>query len=135
MSTATGTQSEFDVSRRIYEMVRSYLRHRAEERSGITWDSFKDNRSSTASGGTRVNTPVAYSEAQERVCSDCFFALRACRSREDFTAYFTGTICSVPQFLPEAEYRGVAAALLRKDDTWEDLKSLSMLAISALSRG
>ncbi len=132
-TTTSSNQTEFDLARRVRDMVRAYVRHRTEERSGITWESFKDDRQPTASGGMRVNTPTKYSEAQERVCTDAFFQLRATRSREDFIAYFTGTICSVPQFLPEAEYQGIAVALLRRDDTWEDIKSLSMLAISALS--
>jgi CRISPR-associated protein Cmx8 len=135
MSTTNNTQTDFDLATRVHGMVRSYVRRRTEERSRITWDSFKDNRAPTDSGGARVNIPKEYSEAQEKVCSDVFFALRSARTREDFVTYFTGTICSVPQFLPEAEYQGIAIALLRKDDTWEDIKSLSMLAISALSRG
>jgi CRISPR-associated protein Cmx8 len=135
MSTTHNTQTDFDLPTRVHDMVRSYLRRRTEEKCGITWESFKDNRTPTESGGTRVNTPAKYSETQDKLCSDVFFAMRSARTREDFVTYFTGTICSVPQFLPEAEYQGIAVALLRKDDTWEDIKSLSMLAISALSRG
>lgn len=134
MSTTNRTQAEFDLATRVHNMVRSYVRRRTEEKCGITWDSFKDHRT-PESGGTRVNTPAKYSEAWEKVCNDVFFAMRSARTREDFVTYFTGTICSVPQFLPEAEYQGIAVALLRKDDTWEDIKSISMLAISALSRG
>lgn len=135
MSTTKNSQTDIDLAARVHDMVRAYVRRRTEDKCDIKWASFKDNRITTESGRTRVNTPAKYSETQEKVCSDVFFALRSARTREDFVTYFTGTICSVPQFLPEAEYQGIAIALLQKDDTWEDIKSLSMLAISALSRG
>jgi CRISPR-associated protein Cmx8 len=52
------------------------------------------------------------------------------RRAEDFIEYFTGTICSVPQFLKEDEFVALSRALIDDPDT---VKMLSMLALSAHS--
>ena len=73
--------------------------------------------------------PQEYREAREKVCSDAFLAMRGRRDQE-FVEYFTGTICSVPQYLSQEEYIAVARALMTD---WERIKILSMLALSAHS--
>jgi CRISPR-associated protein Cmx8 len=116
-------------------MIAEYVYRRTERRSGIKWDDFKDRRvTDPESGRTHVDVPVAYREAREKVCTDAFLAMRAWKSREDFVTYFTGTICAEAQFLPFADFQELAAALLGNDDRWEQVKALSMLALSALSR-
>jgi CRISPR-associated protein Cmx8 len=123
----------FDLATRIRGMMRQYVLQRTEAKCGIKED--RAAWTTTGVDGRRVvNPPQPYREARERVCQDAFLAMRACRSRQDFATYFTGTICAVPQFLPEAEYRGVAAVLLADDDRWEDMRTLAMLALSDLSR-
>lgn len=125
----------FDLSKRVHDMVAQYVYHRTESKSGIKWADFKDRRiTDPATGKTRIDVPPKYREARERVCQDAFLSLRACRSREDFVAYFTGTICAVPQYLPIEEYQALADALLGDDGNWERVKALSMLTLSALSR-
>ena len=65
----------------------------------------------------------------EKVCGDAFLAMRG-RNDRDFVAYFAGTICSVPQWLPEKEYLEVSQALTTD---WDKVKTLAMLALSACS--
>jgi CRISPR-associated protein Cmx8 len=122
----------FDLATRVHGMVRDYVRWRTAAKSGIE----EDFAAWTTTDGDRrtVNAPQAYREARERVCEDAFLAMRACRSRQDFVAYFTGTICAAPQFLPAEEFRGIAAALLADEDRWEEIRALSMLALSGLRR-
>ncbi len=74
--------------------------------------------------------PPVYSprEARERVCSDAFLAMRGRRDQE-FVEYFTGTICSVPQYLKQEEYVTLVGELIKD---WGKIKVLSMLALSAL---
>jgi len=115
------------LSERIHSMVRAYVMRRTEVKSGIPWDSFKDRRTAD----NRLDVPQRYREVRQKVCMDAFLALRGRRAREDFVAYFTGTVCSVPQYLPEAEYEVVAQALM--SDRWEEAKALAMLALSACS--
>lgn len=117
-----------DLSKRVYDMVSAYVFRKTETRCGIGWDDFKDKR--TADG--RLDVPQQYREAREKVCSSAFLAMRSRKSREDFVAYFTGTICSVPQYLPEQEYDALAEGLLA--DKWEEVKNLSMLALAGLSK-
>lgn len=75
--------------------------------------------------------PPEYIEARQKICMDAFLAMRSRRDQE-FIEYFTGTICSVPQFLPSDDYVFVSQALL-EEDGWERVKTLSMLALSAHS--
>jgi CRISPR-associated protein Cmx8 len=124
-----------DLSRRVYSMMTEYARRRTERRSGRKWEDFKDRRvTDPATGRARIDVPQDYREAREKVCQDAFLAMRACKSREDFVAYFTGTICAEPQFLPMPDYQELASALLTEGEGWERIKALSMLALSALSR-
>lgn len=111
---------------RIHTLVRAYVLRKTETRSGIKWDDFKDKKTAT---GER-DVPQRYRDAREKICTATFLRLRACHAREDFVSYFTGTICSIPQYLPEAEYEAVAKAVL-SDESWEEVKALAMLTLSA----
>jgi CRISPR-associated protein Cmx8 len=122
-----------DLMERVYNLVRAYVFRKTETRSGIEWDDFKNKRVMDDTGRERLDVPQRYREAREKVCRDAFLRLRACRAREDFISYFSGTICSVPQYLPDVEYRAVAQAIL-SEDQWEEVKALAMLALSGLSR-
>lgn len=118
---------------RVHSIVKAYVYRKSESKSGIKWDDFKNKKvKDESTGKERINVPAKYREVREKVCADAFLRLRACKAREDFVSYFTGTICSVPQFLPEAEYHTVADAILT-DERWEEVKALTMLALSGLS--
>lgn len=116
-----------NLQKRVYDMVASYVYRKTEARCGISWETIKDHLKTE--GNHQVQQ---YREAREKVCSGAFLAVRSRKSREEFTSFYTGTICSVPQFLPQSEYDAIAEALL--NDKWEDVKSLSMLAFAGLSR-
>lgn len=132
--TTTAPETSFDLARRVHDLVARYVYARADARSPVKWETFKDRFvTDPNSGRQRRQVPAEYRDAREKVCTDVFLAMRARRSREDFIAYFTGTICAVPQFLPEREYAAFAAVLL-SEDGWEEVKSLAMLALSGLSQ-
>jgi len=121
------------LSQRVHSLVKAYVYRKSESKSGMKWDDFKNKKvKDESTGKERINVPKRYREVREKVCADAFLRLRACKAREDFVSYFTGTICSVPQFLPEAEYQIVADAILT-DERWEEVKALTMLALSGLS--
>jgi CRISPR-associated protein Cmx8 len=96
-------------------MVHAYVRTKAEAKSGRQQN--YDDRE--------------YCDALVKVCEDIFLRFRACKSQEDFVSYFTGTICSVPQYLPEKDYQAVAEGLMTEH--WMEVKALAMLALSAKS--
>jgi CRISPR-associated protein Cmx8 len=123
-----GVASGKDLASRVYEMVRAYVMRKTESRSQISWQSFRESRDEKG----RVKAPEPYREARHKVCMDAFLAMRSRRSREEFRDYFIGSICSVPQYLPEEDYQAVASAL--GSDGWEELRSLAMLAMSAHAR-
>lgn len=111
------------LSMRVYRMVQTYVNLRTEEKSGRKFKDFsKDSKG-------HILYPPEYREAREKVCTDAFLAMRGRRDQE-FIGYFTGTICSVPQYLNQEEYTAVAGALMTD---WERIKTLSMLALSAHS--
>jgi CRISPR-associated protein Cmx8 len=123
-----------ELSKRIYDLVRAYVMRKSEAKSGIKWDDFKSNRiKDPQTDKERINVPEKYREAREKVCAEAFLRLRSCKSREDFLSYFTGSICSVPQYLPPEEYSKLALWLM-SGESWSDAKALAMLAFSGLSR-
>lgn len=123
-----------DLAERIFTLVRSYVFARTERKCGIRWEEFKDRKITGPDGeGERIDVPLKYREARESVSTGAFLRVRACRSREDFIGYFTGTICSVPQYLQKTEFVRVSHMLL-DSERWEDVKALTMLALSASSR-
>jgi CRISPR-associated protein Cmx8 len=124
----SGMASGKNLASRVYEMVRAYAIRKTEGRCRISWESFRESRDETG----RIKVPEAYREARHKICTDAFLAMRSRRSREEFRDYFIGSICSVPQYLPEDDYQAVAGAL--GSDGWEDVRSLAMLAMSAHAR-
>jgi CRISPR-associated protein Cmx8 len=121
------TEKDYDeqLALRVYRLIQNYIRRRTEEKSGKKYNDFKNIKNEKK----QVIYPKEYREALEKVSSDAFLAMRG-RREQDFIEYFTGTICSVPQFLPEAEYMSVAMDLT---ENWQKVKTLSMLAVSANS--
>ena len=115
------------LEKRIYEMIRSYVTQKTEAKAKLKWSDFKDKK--TPDG--KMAIPPDYIEARQKICMDAFLAIRS-RREQEFIEYFTGTICSVPQFLPADDYVFVSQALL-EENGWEKVKTLSMLALSAHS--
>ena len=106
-------------------LIQSYVNCKTEEKSGKKFKDFRNNKDEKK----RIVYPMEYREAREKVCNDAFLAMRG-RRDQDFVEYFTGTICSVPQYMAEEDFLRVATALM---DDWERIKILSMLALSAHS--
>lgn len=115
-----GKDSQLSV--RIYDFIKQYVKLKAERKSGLAVKNFRKD-------GKSWIYPEDYREAVEKVCSDAFLAMRG-RRDQDFVEYFTGSICSVPQYLKKEDFLYVSQALL---NDWDRVKTLSMLAISAHS--
>ena len=104
-----------NISERVYKLVQAYVFRKTESKSGIKWDDFKNKRvKDSITNREKIDVPERYRGQRERVCTDAFLRFRACHAKEDFVSYFTGTICSVPHYLPEAEYQALADALQRR---------------------
>lgn len=109
---------------RVYQLIGAYVEHRAQVRSG------KRRRDFTRGEDGKVHYPKDLRDAVEKVTKDAFLAMRGRNDRE-FVAYFTGTICSVPQFFGRQEdFIALSQALIGDPDL---IKDLSMLALSAHS--
>jgi len=113
----------------IYDLVRVFVRERACARAGIDPDKDKDWWSRAA-------------DERRDVCAKLFLEFRS-RHGDEFVAYFTDTIASVAQWLDEGRFLIVSRALMcphaphdgpDRPRTRDDVKTLTMLALSAHSR-
>jgi CRISPR-associated protein Cmx8 len=118
-----------ELSLLIHRLVRAYILRRTEDRSQKRWDDFKDKKKFDEQGRERIDIPKEYLEAREKVASDLFLGMRS-RREQDFVRFFTDTVCSCKQFLPEGDFLIVAKALIKEP---EIVKTLAMLAASANS--
>jgi CRISPR-associated protein Cmx8 len=112
----------------IYDLVRAYVRERACARASVQPDD-KDWWTRTA-------------DERRDVCAKLFLEFRS-RHGDEFVAYFTDTIASVAQRLDQDRFLLVSRALMRpyaiedgpdRPRTRDDVKTLTMLALSAHSR-
>jgi CRISPR-associated protein Cmx8 len=104
----------------IYQAVRTYVFRRLASKYGLEWDSAK-----AAAAAWKHD----YEEKKSKVARDAFLAVRS-RTGTDFIAYFTSTICSVPQHLGDQGYLAIAHAFNDADQI-ERIRSLTLLALSA----
>jgi CRISPR-associated protein Cmx8 len=112
----------------IYDLVRAYVRERACARAGVKTE---DEHWWTKTA-----------EERRDVYAKLFLEFRS-RHGDEFVSYFTDTIASVAQWLPEDRYLAVSRALMcphtpdegpDRPRTRDDIKTLTMLALSAHSR-
>jgi CRISPR-associated protein Cmx8 len=124
MSDPKTTPPDDALIARVYQLIGAYVEHRAHEKSGYR------RRDFTKGQDGKYHYHDDLRKAVEKVTKDAFLAMRGRNDRE-FIAYFTGTICSVPQFFGRQEdFIGLSQALIADPDL---IKDLSMLALSAHS--
>ena len=80
----------------------------------------------------KSETKIDLEEVRKRVCEGAFLRLRSCKSRRDFINFFTGTICSVPHYIPKDDFERLSNALL-EGETWMDVKAVAMMTLSSMS--
>jgi CRISPR-associated protein Cmx8 len=71
-------------------------------------------------------------ERRGKIVRDAFLGVRS-RTGADFIDYFATTLCSVPQFLSEAEFLTLARAL-HDEREMDRVRTLTLLALSALGQ-
>jgi hypothetical protein len=122
----------------LQRLVYKYVEGRAEVKTG---KKVKEFPKKTINDREFRDYPKEFREAQQRVCSDAFLAMRS-RHDQDFVEFFAGSICSVAQFLPAEDYQFLIQILMAKPDAnpvgrrglcWEDVKAMAMIAVSACS--
>ena len=118
----------------VHRLVKSYVHMKTEQKSGHTYESFKDKKVRDDTGRERIDYPRKYLDAQEKVCGDLFLGLRS-RRDADFVSFFTGTIGSVPQgtVIGNVSDFGILTQALLDPERWQDVKTLAMLATCAAS--
>lgn len=123
----------------VRKLIDAYVIGRAESKTGLKAKTFERKPIPNKPGRTFVAYPDEFREAQQRICSDAFLAMRS-RHDQDFVEYFTGSVCSVAQFLSSDEYEFLVQTLMTRPDpsplakkvlSWEDIKAMAMIAVSA----
>jgi CRISPR-associated protein Cmx8 len=125
----------------IRRLIDRYVEGRAEVKTGKKAKTFP--KKPIPGKGDRLYTvyPSDFREAQQRVCSDAFLSMRS-RHDQDFIDFFASSVCSVAQFLPPDQYEFLIQTLMTKPDadplarkvlSWEDVKAVAMIAVSACS--
>ncbi|HWB17651.1 MAG TPA: type I-MYXAN CRISPR-associated protein Cmx8 [Vicinamibacterales bacterium] len=104
----------------IYQTVRAYVYKKLASKYGLEWDATK---------GASDTWKHDYDEKKSKVARDAFLAVRS-RTGTDFIAYFTSTICSVPQHMGDHGYLAIAHAFNNAEEI-ERIRSLTLLALSA----
>jgi len=116
------SEDEKTLEHLIYQATRAYVFGRLKSKYDLFWDP-----ALSANPTWKKN----YEEKKEKVAREAFLAVRS-RTGADFVAYFTSTICSVPQRLNERAFIEVARALHDAHEV-ERVRSLTLLALSASS--
>jgi len=116
--------AETPLSLLIHRVVRTYLNEKAQEKSGIELEKFKE--------GDRINwekVPPSFGEAKRKLAEGIFLEFRS-RRDQAFVDHFVATFCSTKQYLSERDFCVVADHLMQRT---EDVKTLTLLALSANS--
>ncbi len=108
----------------VHKMVRAYLNERAKDKSGIDPDTFKKDG--------RIDwdaMPEEYAKVRQKLGLSLILEFRP-RREQAFIDHFTGTFCSVKQYLRDEDMAAVSVKLLREHET---VKTITLLALSANS--
>lgn len=135
----------------IQRIVNAYVEWRAEKKTGIKVSGLekvpvKNKRGEPLkkkNGETLMLPayPKEFREAQQRVCADAFLSMRS-RHDQDFVGYFAGSICQANHRMSQDNYQFLVGVLMTNPDpnpvgrkrlSWEDIKAIAMIAVSACS--
>lgn len=121
--TEADRNEEKTLEQLIYDVVRTYVFGRLESKYDLKWE--KNVK------GKGADREKEYNDKKEKIAREAFLAVRS-RTGAAFVSYFTGTICSVSQWLNKAGYLELARALAPgNDEQIERVRSLTLLALSA----
>ena len=127
---------QINIASKVYHMVGEFVAQRAEKRSGFKRDELPKKDDGKIDWSKRSEKTNRYLEAQEKVATDAFLAIRG-RNPDEFVDYFIGSICSVPQFMGakgvslEQGFIAISEALHESEGKRTEMKNLAMLALCA----
>jgi CRISPR-associated protein Cmx8 len=130
MSEAGKSREKAPLSVIVDRVVRTYLRERAEARSGVKLAQFDlDGRTDWA------KVPSEFNEWKQKLAQSLLLEFRS-RKDQAFVDHFAATFFSVTQRIAEADRLELAEALTGahdRDQRRDDLKTLTLLSLSANS--
>jgi len=120
----------------INRVVRNYLIAKTEAKPGLSLKKFRDGNEGVKWGDIPKDLLDDFNKAKQKLAQSLFLEFRS-RKEQAFVDHFAATFFSVTQRLPEADRLDLANVLtkdvLTKEDRRDDLKTLTLLALSANS--
>lgn len=112
----------------IFQLVKTYVSRKLKSKHDLEWKSeWKSLK------GDELNKRVDYQEysgKKSKIAKSAFLEVRSRTEQGDFIRYFTGTLCSVPQYMGSDSYVKLAQALYHEEE-YEKVRTLTLLALSA----
>lgn len=71
-----------------------------------------------------------FQKSWQSIAADLYYRLRSARTKRLFADCFTQTLCSIPQGKLN-KHLDTIAGMMRDDREWEELRDVTMLALSA----
>lgn len=120
--TKTDQSWEQAMGRVVREAIKARTKSRYPELS------YKDYQADKGSRDQRTR----FHKAWQRSVDDLYYRLRSARTRRLFSSGFTQMLCQTHQYELGTHFDAVSQRLL-DDDSWEDLRDILMLSLSANS--
>ncbi len=114
-STMDNRSDSVNLEQMVFDIARKYVAKKVAMKEGVSWKS------------EETAEVKKYKEKTEDTARKAFLAVRS-RSGIDFIEFFTGTLCSVPQFLPLERYEKLSKTLIEDP---ERVRTLTLVALSA----
>jgi CRISPR-associated protein Cmx8 len=115
-----------DIEILIFKLVKTYVRRKVESKYQLKWKEEWANKE----GREKHKGYDEYSEKKSKISKSAFLEVRSRTEQGDFIRYFTGTLCSVPQYMGSDSYVKLAQALYDEEE-YEKVRTLTLLALSA----
>lgn len=112
----------------VNRVVRTYLLEKAADKSGVKLDQFETDDEKI----DWKSVPAEFNEAKQKLALGLVLEFRSRKDRA-FVDHFAATFFAVTQRIGEADRLALAVALTADDDRRDDLKTLTLLALSANS--
>lgn len=128
MNEATTQTSPKSIETLIFRLVSNYVSRKLKAKYDLEWKTeWKGLKSEDLAKQPEYKK---YSEMKAKVAKSAFLDVRSRTEQWDFIKYFTGTLCSVPQYMGTDSYVQLAKDLYDENE-YEKVRTLTLLALSA----
>lgn len=130
MSEVTIQDSQRSIEALIFRLVSNYVSRKLKAKYDLEWKSeWKGLKNEDL---VKQFGYEDYTKKKAKIAKSAFLDVRSRTEQWDFIKYFTGTLCSVPQYMGTESYVQLAKDLYDEQE-YEKIRTLTLLALSANS--